>query len=328
MHHAKHRTRASASTLLALAALLAACGGGGGSGGGSSSGAAHAAPSAGAATSDPATSAPASSAPDGASRSLAALESRFHAHVGLFALDTGSGRTVAYQADRRFAHCSTVKVLAAAVLLKRESDAGLDRVITYPSSDLVTYSPVTSKHAGTVTGKGMPLRDVIDAALRYSDNTAENLMLDQLGGPPGLQKAVHALGDTTTRVDRPEPALNDATPGDVRDTSTAGALGADLRRLLLGDVLPAERRSLLVDLMVRNTTGGPYVRAGVPAGWKVADKTGSGGYGTRNDIAVAWPPHGSPVVISVLTDRGATDAASADALVADATKAALTELGS
>ncbi|MEW1866174.1 class A beta-lactamase [Streptomyces sp. NPDC088194] len=324
MRDTDHRTWRAAGVLAAVAALLAGCGGGSGDG---TPRAAHAAPS-GAATSSatPSATPSAGDAQDaGARRSFAELERRFHAHLGLYALDTGSGRSVAYQADRRFAHCSTIKVLAAGTLLKRAGDAELDRVVTYPSSALVPYSPITSKHAGQ--GKGMTLRAIMAAALRYSDNTAENLMLDRLGGPAGLQEAVRAMGDAVTHVDRPEPALNDAVPGDTRDTSTARALGTDLRSLLLGGALPTGRRALLTDLMVRNTTGGPYVRAGAPSGWKVADKTGSGDYGTRNDIAVLWPPHGAPVVISVLTDRGTPDAESADPLIANATTAALTALG-
>ncbi|BBA95698.1 putative beta-lactamase [Actinacidiphila reveromycinica] len=313
MRATDHRTRRAVAVLAAtasLAALLAGCGGATPRG-------AHVAPARTAA----------SRAGTAAASAFAALERSHHARLGVYALDTGSGRSVAYQADRRLAHCSTVKVLAAAALLERDSDADLDRVLTYPASDLVAYSPITSRHAGRGSGDGMTLRAVISAALRYSDNTAENLMLDRLGGPGGLQRAVRGMGDAVTDTDRAEPALNDAVPGDTRDTSTARALGTDLRALLLGGTLTAGRRALLTDLMARNTTGGPYVRAAVPPGWKVADKTGSGGYGTRNDIAVVWPPHGAPVVVSVLTDRGTPGAVSADTLVADAASAALAALG-
>jgi beta-lactamase class A len=69
------------------------------------------------------------------------------------------------------------------------------------------------------------------------------------------------------------------------------------------------------------------VRAGVPSGWRVGDKTGNADYGTRNDIAIAWPPAGGPIVIAIESDRHARNAASADALIADATRAGLTALG-
>ena len=263
-------------------------------------------------------------APQGsATQSLAAIERSFHARLGVYALDTATGRTVAYRADERFAYASTYKALAAGILLKRDTDAQLDHVVSYRAADLVSYSPITSRHVGT----GMTVRDLIAAALDYSDNTAANLLLDQLGGPAGLQAALRGIGDPTTNVDRTEPTLNEATPGDPRDTSTPRALGTDLRALVLGDALPAARAGLFTDWLRANTTGGPYIRSGVPAGWKVGDKTGNGGYGTRNDIGIVWPPGGAPVVVAVLSDRGTAAASSDDALIADATRAALAALG-
>ena len=165
------------------------------------------------------------------------------------------------------------------------------------------------------------------AAIEDSDNTAANLLLEQLGGPRGLQEALRGLGDTTTDADRNQPAVDTATPGDTRDTSTPQALARDLRRLVLGNLILPGRREFLTGWLLKNTTGGPYIRAGVPAGWTVADKTGNGYWGTRDDIAVAWPGHGAaPVVISVLSSRGTRDAASDDALIADATRTALDAL--
>ncbi|MDN3358395.1 class A beta-lactamase [Actinomadura sp. DC4] len=250
------------------------------------------------------------------------LEQRYHARLGVYVTDTGTGRTVTYRADERFAYASTAKALSAGVLLDRATDARLDAVVHYRSADLLDYAPITRKHVRT----GMRLRDVIAAALRYSDNTAANLVVDRIGGPHGLQTALRALGDTTTHADRREPALNETAPGDVRDTSTPRALGTDLRRFVLGDALPQGRRTLLTGWLVANTTGGPYIRAGIPAGWKVGDKTGNAGYGTRNDIAIAWPPSGSPVVIALQSDRRTKNAASDDALLAGATKTALAAL--
>ncbi|HEY3504075.1 MAG TPA: class A beta-lactamase [Actinocatenispora sp.] len=248
--------------------------------------------------------------------SLAALERRYHARLGVFAIDTGSGRTAAYRADERFAHCSVSKALETGVLLRRDADAQLDQVVHYRRADLQDYSPVTAKHVAT----GMTVRQLIAAAMDYSDNTAANLLLDRLGAPAGLQSALRALGDGTTHTDRPEPDVNEATPGDVRDTSTPRALGTDLRGFALGGLLTRTRRAEYVDLLTKNTTGGPYVRAGVPKGWVVGDKTGSGGYGTRNDVAVVWPATGAPIVLAVLSDRGKQDAPSDDALIADATR--------
>jgi beta-lactamase class A len=299
------RRGALVAPILLLAGLLGAC-----------------APAAPAPASVAPTTPSASTTPSVSSGAFAELEHRFGARLGVYALDTGTGRTVGYHADDRFAYDSTYKALAAGVLLRTDSDADLDRVLTYRAADLQTYSPITGRHVAT----GMTVRDLVDAALRYSDNTAANLLLGQLGGPGGLQGALRALGDGATHVDRGEPAVNTAIPGDVRDTSTPRALAADLRRFVLGDALSTARRQQLTAWLLGNTTGGPYIRAGVPAGWQVGDKTGSGDYGSRDDIAVAWPPRGAPVVIAILSDRGRPNAPSADALIADTTEAVLTAL--
>ena len=262
----------------------------------------------------------ASTTADTTTAAFAELATKFHAQFGLYAIDTGSGRSVAYQADERFAFCSVIKAFAASVLLQRDTDRQLAQVITYSKSDLVDYSPVTSQHVGT----GMTLTAVMAAALEVSDNTALNLMLNQIGGPSALQTALRGLGGTTTNVDRTEPTVNSAVPGDPRDTSTARALATDLRTFALGDALSTTRRAQLVSWLQANTTGGPYIRAAVPAGWKVGDKTGNGDYDTRNDIAVLWPPSGAPIVIAVLSNRGDDEnATSNDALIADAAKLAL-----
>ncbi|WP_435830274.1 class A beta-lactamase [Micromonospora echinospora] len=268
-------------------------------------------------------STPTAAAPSAADRSFGALEARFAARLGVFAIDTGSGATVTHRADERFAYASTFKALLAAALLDATTPAQLDRVVRYTRADLLAHAPVTREHVGT----GMSLRDLADAAVRYSDNTAANLILAELGGPAGLARHLRALGDRTTKPVRTEPALNEATPGDERDTSTPRALATDLRAYVLGDALDAGDRALLTDWLRRNTTGDALIRAGVPAGWTVGDKTGTAAYGTRNDIAVLWPPEGAPIVLAVLSSRAAEDAEHDDALIAEATRVTLDALG-
>lgn len=282
----------------------------------------------------PATSAPAAStapatpsatpnaSPVPAPPELAALERRSGARIGVFALDSGTGRTLAHRADERFAYASTCKALAAGAMLAATSDADRDRVVHYRRADLVAHSPVTERHVET----GMTLRDAAEAAVRYSDNTAGNLLFDALGGPAGFERALRDVGDQVTRPARTEPELNAATPGDERDTSTPRALAGSLRAYTLGETLPPADRDLLLGWMRASTTGSGLVRAGVPAGWQVADKSGTGGYGTRNDIAVVWPPDRAPIVLAVMSSRDSRDAEPDDALVAQAARAAVTAL--
>lgn len=252
---------------------------------------------------------------------VGALEAAYGARVGVWVLDTGSGQVLQHRADERFAHASVLKLLLVALTLRDAAD--LDVVVPVEADDVLEYAPTTSQYVGT----GLPLRQVMEAAIVVSDNTAANLLVEQLGGTARVQELVRGLGNDVTRVDRPEPDLNEAVPGDPRDTSTPAALGASVEQVVLGEVLPADRRDLLQQWLRANTTGDAAVRAGVPAGWTVGDKTGSAGYGTRNDVAVVQPDDGgAPVVVVLLTDRGVPDADTDDALLADTTRLVVEQL--
>jgi beta-lactamase class A len=254
---------------------------------------------------------------------FAGLETRFGARLGVFAVDTGSGHTVEYRADERFPFCSTFKSLeAGAVLASHGTPAELDRRITYTHADILAYAPITKQHVA----EGMTIRDLMDAAVRFSDNTAANLLFGVLGGPHAFQQDMRSLGDQVTSSDRLESALDEATPGDTRDTSTPRAFATDLRTYVLGSALPPDNRALLTTMLRTNTTGADLIRAGVPAGWVVGDKTGNGDYGTRNDIAVIWPPNRAPIVLDIMSTRPHRDDTYDNALIAQATGAAVQAL--
>ncbi|MFG3614037.1 class A beta-lactamase [Rummeliibacillus stabekisii] len=250
------------------------------------------------------------------------LESEFDARLGVYAIDTKTKKSISYQSDERFAFASTYKALATGAMLKQKSMKDLDKIITYTKEDLVTYSPITEKYVDT----GMTVKDIATAAIRYSDNTAGNLLFNELGGPTGFEKALRKMGDKVTQSNRLEPELNLTTPGDLRDTSTPRALASNLQKFVIGDVLPTKKKALLTDLLVGNATGDTLIRAGVPKDWVVADKSGAGGYGTRNDIAVVWPPDRKPIVIAILSSRNTKDATYDDALIAKAAKVVVNAL--
>lgn len=260
---------------------------------------------------------------------FAQLESRFDVRLGVFAIDTATGATVRHRADERFAYASTFKALAAAQVLDATTDTELDELVRFSARDLVPYSPITARHVGT----GMSWREIADAAVRRSDNTAGDLLLRRLGGPRGFESNLRHLGDTTTRPARREPALNEAAPGDPRDTSTPRALATDLMAYAVGDALEPADRAVLTGWLRGSTTGRTLIRAGVPDGWVVGDKTGSAGFGTRNDIAVLWPPGRAPIVLAVLSrradaagDHGDDGVARRDAPVAAAARLVATAL--
>ena len=248
---------------------------------------------------------------------LSRLEQRSGGRLGVALLGTGPGP--GYRMDERFPMCSTFKLLAAAAVLARIDRKQLDpqQVIRYTEADMQPYAPVTREHLA----QGMTLVDLCGAAVTLSDNAAANLLLKSLGGPAGVTAFARSIGDPVTRLDRTEPDLNTAIPGDPRDTTTPAAITADLRALIEGDALSPASRGLLRSWLIACQTGSKRLRAHLPAGWTAGDKTGTGpdDRGTANDVAVFFPPGRSPFYVAAYL-TGAT-------VKADAQEAILAEVG-
>jgi beta-lactamase class A len=236
--------------------------------------------------------------PDTLAQDLARIELESGGRLGVAVLDTGSGARVEHRGDERFPMCSTFKLLASAAVLKRvdQGQEKLDRRIVFSAKDIVANSPITEKHVG---GDGMTFAEICEAAMTVSDNTAGNLILASLGGPQGITDYAHSLGDRFTRLDRFETELNEALPDDPRDTTTPLAMLGNVRKLVLGDALSPASKDQLTKWLLANKTGDTRVRAGLPAGWRTGDKTGSGDRGTTNDIGVLWPAEGAPIVVTI-----------------------------
>ncbi|MER6627699.1 class A beta-lactamase [Streptomyces sp. NPDC000987] len=265
------------------------------------------------------TSAPAhAAAPDrvhAADARLRELERQHGARLGVFGRNVRTGRTVGHRADELFPVCSLFKTLAAAAVLRDLDRHGevLARRIHYTEADLVDGSDVTREHLAG----GMTVAELADAAIRFSDNTAGNLLLRELGGPTAITRFARSLGDPVTRLDRWETELNSAEPWRRTDTTSPRAIGRTYARLVLGDALNGPDRALLTHWLLNNTTGGNRLRAGLPASWTVADKTGAGSYGADNDAGIAWTPDGAPVVLAVQVTKPDRDAAWDHALIAE-----------
>ncbi|MBN3842306.1 PEN family class A beta-lactamase, Bcc-type [Burkholderia sp. Ac-20349] len=245
---------------------------------------------------------------------LAALERDAGGRLGVCAIDTASGRRAEHRVNERFPFCSTFKAMLSAAVLAQSVDrpALLQQRVTYAKADLVNYSPVTEKHVDA----GMTVAALCEAAIQYSDNSAANLLMKLIGGPSAVTAYARSIGDDAFRLDRWETELNTALPGDLRDTTTPAAMAASMRVLMVGEALPAAQRAQLVTWMRGNKVGDKRIRAGVPAGWKVGDKTGTGDYGTTNDAGVIWPASGAPIVLVVYYTQARADAKSKDDVIA------------
>jgi beta-lactamase class A len=249
------------------------------------------------------------------------LEGQSGGRLGVCILQTSTGMRHVYRGDERFPMCSTFKALAAAAVLSRV-DAGkeqLARRVTFDASAVVANSPVTEKRTGD---GGMTLAEICEAAVTRSDNTAGNLMLADIGGPSGLTAFARTLGDEVTRLDRNETSLNEALPGDPRDTTTPNAMASNLKTLLFGtEALSAASRGQLTAWLVANKTGDARLRAGFPNDWRVGDKTGAGERGTTNDVAVVWPPAGAPVIVAAYLTGASVPNAQQNGVIASVARA-------
>lgn len=253
------------------------------------------------------------------------LERRYEGRVGVYVPATNTTGAIAYRADERFAFCSTFKAPLVGAVLQRNPLTHLDKMVTYTRGDINSTSPVTERHVQT----GMTIGQLCDAAIRYSDGTAANLLLADLGGTAAFTGFLRSLGDNVSRLDQDEPELNRDAPNDERDTTSPRAMALVFQQLVLGDALPTDKRTMLTDWMARSTTGAKRIRAAFPADWKVIDKTGSGDYGRTNDVAVVWSPSNVPHVVAIYSDivGGGYDAQPNDTFVADAARIVVAALG-
>ncbi|WP_254715261.1 class A beta-lactamase [Actinomadura sp. NAK00032] len=263
-------------------------------------------------------------------RTLRELEESYDGRIGAVGVDLGSGRTVGYRAGERFPFNSMFKVFACAAVLSkaRTRDPGLmDRVVRWKPADMAELtgnSPETTEYTDT----GMTPAQLCRAGITKSDGFAGNTLLKQIGGPRGLTGFFRATGDRTSRLDRPEPWLTEWKPGEVRDTTTPAAAARTFTKLTTGKTLHVRDRARLVGWLKASLTGSTRIRAGLPKDWTVGDKTGTGNYGTANDMAIVWTPGSkAPMILSVFTNRNTDNTAHDDKVIASTATALAKALG-
>lgn len=255
---------------------------------------------------------------------LSALEERNGGRLG-FTAWRGGERPLVWRADERFVYCSTFKMyLAAATLLRVQAgEERLDRMIPVTAADMINHAPVTEP----AVGGALSVEALMKGTVEVSDNPAANLLLRALGGIEAMRAFYRGIGDQSTTVDRFEPEMN-RLDGD-KDTITPIQSAANIHGLFLDDRSPlsADHKGLLLRWMTDTPTGQGRVKAGLPADWTVAHKTGTGGYGPTNDIGVLYPPTGEPVIVAAYYHATRqTSAAANEAVIAEATRLALAHL--
>jgi len=243
------------------------------------------------------------------------LEKESQGRLGIYVLDTGDGAASGLRAGERFPMCSTFKMVLAACILARvdQGKERLDRRLPVAKTDLVAHAPVVEPRVGGTISIG----ELCEGTMIWSDNAAANLLLATFGGPPAMTAFARSIGDTTFRLDRIETMMSQSKPGDPRDTTSPQAMAQTLHRLALGDALSPQSRAQLVAWLKDNRTGNTRIRAGLPKDWVVGDKTGTGGHGTNNDVAIIWPKGGrAPLIVSTYLTESKLPGPRQDAILA------------
>lgn len=243
------------------------------------------------------------------------IERDVKGRLGVSVLYTGSGRQFGFRALERFPMCSTFKLLAAALILRRvdQGKEQLDRHVAIRQSDIISYSPAAEKRVGN----DMTVAELCEAAVTLSDNAAANLLLASFGGPHAVTAFVRSLGDGTTRLDRNEPTLNESVPRDPRDTTSPTAMLGDIRKLVLGDVLSPQSKDQLTKWLTDTKTADKRLRAKLPPGWRTGGKTGTGAHGSTNDVGILWPPQGAPILVAAYLTQTSAPPEAREAALAD-----------
>ncbi|MFV5937632.1 BlaZ-like penicillin-hydrolyzing class A beta-lactamase [Mammaliicoccus sciuri] len=258
---------------------------------------------------------------DATTQDLKKVEDKYDANIGVYALNTATDEEITFNEDKRFAYASTFKAVSSAMLLEKTPHNELNKKVHVSKEDIVPYSPVLEKFIN----KDMTIKKLIEATMLYSDNTANNIIIEELGGYKEVNKRLKSLDDKTTKPSRMEPELNNYDPKSNRDTSTPQAFGKTLNKLINDGRLSKENKAFLIDLMINNKSGDTLIKKGAPKNFKVADKSGQAiTYASRNDVAFVYPKGESkPIVLVIFTNKEGKTDKSNDKVVSETAKVVL-----
>lgn len=248
--------------------------------------------------------------------------------VGIEAVNLRTGDTLTLNARDAFPMASVFKVAVAGAILARV-DAGtltLDQLV--PVDPNLVFDSEGIAEILPYPGLSVSVRNLLETMLTRSDNTAANVLTRLAGGPAAVTAWVRRAGVGGLRVDGDTISLNErffevtAPPGktlnaviqadpsyaareyipnprfdaDPRDTASPDAIVQLLTKIERDRLLKPDSRALLLDIMARNTTGGKRIRALLPPGVAVAEKTGTIS-GTINDVGYITLPDGRGTVV-------------------------------
>jgi beta-lactamase class A len=271
---------------------------------------------------------------------LERLVESYGEEVGVAVTDVETGWTAGVDADRPYPQQSVSKLWVAIAVLKAV-DAGLitvDDWVTMTDADRsVFFQPLVAKIGRN--GYPIQIRGLLRRAIIESDNSANDKLMQAVGGPDGVGQALTEMGLTDVKVGayerdlqartagmtwRPEygrdwnfqharerlpmgvrKAAMDAYLADPLDGTSPAAITQTLADLHRGKLLSATSTDLLIGLMEEARTGPRRLKGGLPRGWKIAHKTGTGqdfqGFSAGiNDVGLLTAPDGRVYAVAVM----------------------------
>ncbi|MFA6210828.1 MAG: class A beta-lactamase [Candidatus Obscuribacterales bacterium] len=233
--------------------------------------------------------------------------------VGIAVVDSTRHKQFFLNQDQAFPMQSVCKFpLSIAVLrLADQGKLSLQDKVTVRLSDVVPFhSPIKEEIKGDKSD--FTIRALMTAAVCNSDNTACDVLIACAGGTSAVTNILKEAGVKGIRLDRPEGKLQPDSVQiakflvDPRDTATPEAMIEMLQNLYSGKLLSKSSTAVILQDLFNCKTGPARITAGLPAGWTVAHKTGTGrdvaGQNTAtNDVGVAVGPHGETIYIAIFT---------------------------
>ena len=232
------------------------------------------------------------------------IENEYNTKVGIYGINTENGKVYEHNADERFAFASTYKAIASGILLNKVAPSELNKKVEINESEIVANSPVTEQYIG----KTMSLKALIKASMLQSDNTANNKIMQELGGVNGLKHELVQLGDDVSEPQRLEPELNYFDPNSKADTTTPRAAAQTLNSILTSNEMNGSNLSLLKQTMIENKTGDTLIKAGMPNSYTVGDKSGQ---------ALGQD---KPIILAIYSKQDQKDAKPNDKVISDSAR--------
>lgn len=163
--------------------------------------------------------------------------------------------------------------------------------------------------------------ELLEFSIVRSDNTSSDKLLQQINGPAMVSERMRALG--FSNIDIKYSSREFASHRDKPNLGTASDLARLLAKLQKGELLQQPQFSLLFGFMERARTGGERrLRANLPAGTQVAEKTGTGD-STTNDVGLITLPEGKGhLAMAVLITGSKPSVEAQEKLIAELARAA------